>query len=271
MSRALLVLLALVLSLPAVSDPAAERLLKAGFDQRLGARLPLQAAFRDERGQAVRVGDYFRDARPVVLVFAYYHCPNLCDSVLAAAFSGLARTGYRGGKDFELVVIGIDPRETPADAGDKKTTELQHFPFAGGRLHAHFLTGDRPAIDAVAGMAGFRYVYDAQLDQFAHAAGLLVATPTGVVSRYLFGMQFKPEDLRLALVEASGNKVGPLADKLLLLCSHYDPQTGSYGVAIMNVLRLAGGALVLALAGFVFVSVRRERRRDDVNSAGASS
>ncbi len=266
---AALLVLMLGVCVPALSATQAQRRLEdAGFDQRLGSHLPLQTAFRDERGKAVQLGDYFKGDRPVVLVFAYYHCPNLCDSVLAAVFDGLAKTGYRGGDDFSLVVVGIDPTESASDAADKKQTELGRYPFPGAREHAHFLTGARPDIQAVAKAAGFRYYYDQNVQQYVHAAGLLVATPEGIVSRYMFGVQFQPSDLRLAMVDASGNKVGSVVDKLLLLCCQYDPTTGQYGFVIMNILRLAGAAAVIALGIFVWLSVRRERRRRPTTDPG---
>ncbi len=261
-------LILMLVSAHAQCDPVTQRLQQVGFDQRLGAQLPLSAHFLDDRGASVQLGDYFESGRPVVLVFAYYRCRNLCDSVLAGIFSDLARTGYTSGKDFELVVVGIDPHESPQDATEKKSAIATRYPFPGAGAHAHFLVGAQPEIDAVTRAAGFRYVYDNRLDQYVHAAGLLVATPAGVVSRYLFGVQFAPTDLRLAMVDASGNRVGSITDKLLLLCCRYDPQTGKYGVTIMNVLRLAGGALALALGLFVLVSVRRERR--GITSEGQS-
>ena len=248
----------MLMSAYAQCDPVSQQV---GFDQRLGAQLPLSAQFRDDRGAPVQLRDYFESGRPVVLAFAYYRCRNLCDSVLAGIFSDLAKTGYNGGTDFELVVVGIDPHETAHDAAEKKAAVAARYPFPGAAVHAHFLTGDQADIDAVSRAAGFRYIYDKRLDQYVHAAGLLIATPAGVVSRYLFGVQYAPTDLRLAMVDASGNRVGSITDKLLLLCCRYDPQTGKYGVMIMNVLRVAGGALALALGAFVIASLRRERRR----------
>jgi protein SCO1/2 len=262
MIRAWLMLgILLLASAHAYCDPLAQRLQQAGFDQHLGAQLPLQTGFRDDTGRSIRLGEYFTTGRPVVLAFAYYRCRNLCESVLAGIFSDLAKTGYAGGKDFELVVVGIDPREAAGDAARKKSAIGSRYPFPGFASHAHFLTGDPTAIHAVTSVAGFRYVYDPRLDQYVHAAGLLVATPTGVVSRYLFGLQFAPTDLRLALVEASGNRIGSITDKLLLLCCRYDPQTGKYGLLIMDLLRWTGGAMAVALAVFVVGSVRSERRR----------
>lgn len=261
MKEALLGLVALLAAgvLPAVAAQQAAS-GQVDFQQKLGSRLPLQSGFRDEHGVQVRLGDYFDGKLPVALVFAYYECPNLCDVTLAGVFEGLAKSGYTAGEDFRLVVIGIDPKETPAQAADQKQELMARAPVAGAERHAHLLTGERHAIQAATEAVGFGYRYDAASEQYVHPAGMVVATPEGVVSRYLFGVRYRPTDIRLAMVEASDHRVGSLTDKLLLLCSQYDPATGRYGVVIMSVLRLSGGAAVLALGLFIWRSVRRERR-----------
>ena len=233
---------------------------RVSLQQHLGARLPLQQRFRDEQGRERPLGGYFSN-RPVILLFAYYNCPNLCDTVLSGAFQALIKTGLTAGRDYELVVVDIDPGETPADGLNKKRLLTDRYRLPGGNSHAHFLTGNQGGIDAVTGAAGFQYYYDEDLRQYAHAAGLLVASPDGRLSRYLYGVRFDPQDLRLALVQAADNRIGSAVDQLLLLCFHYDPQTGKYGLLIMQVLRLAGALAVVLLGGFILLALRRERRR----------
>lgn len=231
---------------------------RVSLQQHLGESLPLQHSFKNASGETVKLADYFKQ-RPVVLVFAYYNCPNLCDTVLSGTFQALGKTGLTPGRDYEVVVVDIAPEETPEDAAAKRQEFLTRYDFAGD--HAHFLTGNQPDIAAVADAAGFKYYYDEKLQQYAHAAGLLVVSPDGRLSRYLYGVRFDPRDLRLSLVQASNNKIGSPVDQILLLCCQYDPETGKYGVLIMNVLRLAGGLAVLILGGFIAVMLWRERHR----------
>jgi protein SCO1/2 len=230
-----------------------------GFDQRLGERLPLDVHLRDEHGRAVPIGAYFTE-RPVVLAFVYYECPMLCTLVLNGLTSALKAVPFSPGRDFEIVTVSFDPRDTPALAARKK----EHYVAALGAPAAaagwHFLTGDSAAVRTLTEAAGFRYTYDAERGEFAHASGLLVLTPDGVISRVLYGIEYAPKDVRLALVEAGEGKVGSFVDQLLLFCFHYDPAAGQYGAAVLNLIR-AGGLLMLAgLAGFVLVSLRRDRR-----------
>lgn len=233
---------------------------RVALEQHLGQQLPLQQGLVDEQGAAVRFAQYF-DRLPVVLVFAYYHCPNLCDTVLSGTFQALDKTGLQAGRDYRLVVVDIDPHETPADGRDKRNQFTQRYTLPGGDDAVHFLTAGEPAIEAITSAAGFRYYYDSALKQYAHAAGLLVAAPDGRLSRYLYGVRFDPQDLRLALVQAGNGRIGSAVDQLLLLCFQYDPQTGRYGLVIMRVLRVAGVLVVLLLGGFVWLALRRDRRR----------
>jgi protein SCO1 len=241
----------------ASSIPAPLR--EIGFDQRLGEMAPLDTPLRDEAGRPVRLGDYF-GKRPVVLVFAYYDCPMLCTLVINGLSSALNVLSLNPGQDFEIVTISFDPRDTPATAAAKKAVYLERYKRAGAGAAWHFLTGDPPAIEQITKAAGFRYVWDDQTKQFAHPTGVIVLTPEGRFARYLFGIEYGPRDLRFALVEASAGKLGTPADALLLYCYHYDPMTGRYGFAIMRAIRLAGAATVTALAAFIIVMVRRERR-----------
>lgn len=262
-----LALLFLPLAPDAVAAPAAghsqygeEVFEKVGFDQHLGAALPLELPFNDERGASGALGRHF-GARPVVLVLAYYGCPNLCSAVLQASTRALGQSGLQAGSDYEAVVVSIDPGERPGLAAHRKAAYLAGFGDADAAGGWHFLTGDAAAIERLAERVGFRYVYDSRLDQYAHPAGIVVATPEGRIARYLFGVQFNPRDLRLALVEAADGGIGNPVDRLLLLCYGYDPDTGGYGLLVMNVLRAGGTATALLIAGAILLMTRREKRR----------
>jgi protein SCO1/2 len=240
----------------ASSVPPALR--QIGFDQNINQRLPLDAEFRAEDGRAVRLGDFF-GSRPVLLAFVYYDCPMLCTQVLSAMTSTLGVLSLDPGRDFELVLVSFDPREKPPQAAAKKAEYLARYKRPGTEAGWHFLTGEEPAIKRVTAAAGFRYAWDADTQQFAHPTGIIVLTPDGRLARYLFGIEYGPRDLRLALLEATEGKVGSVVDSLLLYCYHYDPMTGRYGLVIMRVMRIAGAATVLLLGTFVVVMVRRER------------
>ena len=235
--------------------PAALR--EIGFDQNLNQQMPLDATFKDESGRVVALGDYF-GKRPVVLVFAYYDCPMLCTMVLNGLASALDVLSLEPGKDFEIVTISFDPRDTPQTAAAKKTAYISRYKHPGGAEAWHFLTGEKPSIDRVTKAAGFRYVWDKETNQFAHPTGVMVLTPDGRLARYLFGVEYGPRDLRYGIVEASNGKVGTPVDALLLYCYHYDPETGRYGLAIMRTIRVAGAATVVALVSFIVVMVRRD-------------
>jgi protein SCO1 len=243
---------------PSSQVPPALR--EIGFDQNLGQMVPLDAAFRDEAGRTVRLGDYF-GKRPVALVFAYYDCPMLCTLVINGLSSALAVLSLNPGSDFEIVTVSFDPRDTPATASAKRAVYLERYKRPGAAEGWHFLTGDRASIDRLTKAAGFRYAWDADTKQFAHPTGVVVLTPEGRIERYLFGVEYGPRDLRMALVEASAGTVGNPVDALLLYCYHYDPMTGRYGLAIMRAMRIAGATTVLLIGGFVIVMVRNEKRR----------
>jgi len=230
-----------------------------GFDQNIDQRIPLDTTFRDESGATVRLGDYF-GKRPVVLVFAYYDCPMLCTQVIHGLSSALGVLSLAPGKDFEIVTVSFNPRDTPAAAAAKKAVYLERYKEPGAAAAWHFLTGDEPSIERLTRAAGFRYAWDADTRQFAHPSGIIVVTPDGRLARYLFGIEYGPRDLRFAIVEASAGKVGSVVDSLLLYCFHYDPVMGRYGLVIMRAMRLAGAATVLALGAFILIMLRRERR-----------
>jgi protein SCO1/2 len=233
-----------------------------GFDQNIDQHVPLDTVFRDESGASVRLGDYF-GRRPVVLVFAYFDCPMLCTQVINGLSSALGVLTLVPGKDFEIVTVSFNPRDTPASAAAKKAVYLERYKQPGAAASWHFLTGDQPSIERLTGAAGFRYAWDEDTKQFAHPSGIVVLTPDGRLARYLFGIEYGPRDLRYAIVEASAGKVGTPVDSLLLYCFHYDPMTGRYGLVIMRVMRLAGAATVLALGAFILIMLRRERHTSD--------
>jgi protein SCO1/2 len=240
------------------SRPAALR--DVGFDQHVGAHLPLAVTFTDENGRAIRLGDYF-GTTPVLLVPAYAHCPMLCPLVQSGVRSALRALALDVGKDFRVVSFSFDPAETVADAAARKAAALADYRRPGAEAGWHFLTGEPTAIRALTDAIGFRYAWDDASKQFAHASGVVVATPDGTIARYFFGVEFAPKDLRLALVEASAGRIGSIVDQLLLFCFHYDPETGRYTRVAMGAMQIGGAATVLALAAFVGVMLRRDARR----------
>jgi protein SCO1/2 len=231
-----------------------------GFDQRLNQQVPLDLEFTDETGRAVRLGDYFGD-KPVILVLAYFRCPRLCTEVLNGLVRGLMDVPFDVGKDFNVLTVSFDPRETPELAAAKKNTYLGRYGRPGAEDGWHFLTGEQEAIERLTGVVGFRYTYDPKHDQFAHASGIMILTPQGRIARYFFDISYRPRDLRLGLVEASANRIGSPIDQALLFCFHYDPEEGKYGPAVMNFIRLGGVLTVLGLGTLIAYLWRQERRR----------
>jgi protein SCO1/2 len=230
-----------------------------GFDQNIGQSVPLDATFKDETGKAVALGDYF-GKKPVVLTFAYFTCPMLCGLSMQGLSSSLKGMNLEPGRDFEVVTVSFDPRETSEMARAKKDTAVARYGRPATSAGFHFLTGDQPSIDRLTRAAGFRYEWDAADKQYAHAAGIVVLTPQGQIARYLFGVEYAPRDLRLSLVEASQGKLGTVVDQLLLLCYHYDPKAGRYGTFAINTMRAAGAFTLLALGALVIVITRGERK-----------
>jgi protein SCO1/2 len=230
-----------------------------GFDQRLNAQVPLDLHFVDERGQSVALRRFFGE-QPVILTLGYFQCPNLCPLTRRALLASLQQIRLAAGKDFAVLAVSIDPTETPAQAGAAKQEYVARYDRPTGDAGWHFLTGDHATIDSLADAVGFRYAFDTRQGQFAHASGVILLTSEGKVARYLFGLEFPPRDLRLALVESAGKRIGSLVDQVLLFCYHYDPVTGQYSLLVMNVLRLAGLLTVAALGGMVLLFLRKERR-----------
>lgn len=233
-------------------------LREVGFEQRPGELVPLDTRFLDEDGNAVALGDFMGE-RPVVLAMVYYECPMICTMVLNGLTSSLKVLNFEAGAEYEVVVISFDPGEGPELAKKKKAAYVEDFGREFDDSAWHFLTGEEESIARVCEAIGFRYTYDASTDQFAHATGITVLTPEGRISRYLFGIEYAPKDLQLALVESSEGKIGGVVNQLLLFCYQYDPSTGRYGAAVMNLLRAGAGATVLALLAFFLISRRRER------------
>ena len=253
---------------PPRPDPANVRtgiLNDVGIDQRIGQQLPLDLTFHDESGRDVRIGDFFH-GKPVVLALAYYDCPMLCTQVLNGMTGSLKTLSFDAGSDFDVVVVSIDPRDSVQMAAAKKDTYVRTYGRPQTAAGWHFLTGAETSIRPLADALGFHYAYDSNLKQYAHGAAIYVVTPTGVVSRYLLGIDFAPRDLRLALVEASNNRLGSAVDQVLLLCYHYDPSTGRYSTAVLDSIRIGFVLTVGAFLTFAFVSLKREKARTSPTS-----
>jgi protein SCO1/2 len=240
-----------------------------GIDQRLNEQVPLQLTFKDEQGKAVKLGDYFHDGRPVILNLVYFQCPMLCTEVLNGLTSALKVIKFVPGDQFEIVTLSIDPRETPQLAANKKEMYLKKLGNPEAGKGWHFLTGEQAQISELAKAVGFRYRYDAKLDQFAHAAGIVLITPDGKISQYYYGVEYSAKDMRLGIVEASHNKIGSLADQVLLYCYHYDPRTGKYGATITNIIRLAGLTTVIILGSAIVLLFRQEKHDHGIGTGRA--
>jgi protein SCO1 len=247
---------------PMPTGNSTEVLKKVGIDQRLNEQVPLDLRFRDESGREVRLAEYFGKGRPVVLTLVYYECPMLCNQVLNGAVGAFQGLQFSAGKEFEVVTVSFDEREGPELAARKKETYLRRYRREGSEAGWHFLTGDKASVEALARAVGFRYVWDEQSQQFAHASALMVATPSGRLSHYFYGIDYPPRDLRLALVEASEGKVGSPVDAMLLYCYHYDPATGRFA-PVMGVLRAAGVLTVAGVVALLLYLRRKTRRREE--------
>ena len=231
-----------------------------GIDQKLNSSIPLDLMFRDESNRPVALRTYFGE-KPVVLALVYYKCPGLCGLTLSDMVHSLGQVDLKPAQDYNVVIVSIDPTEKPPVAAAKKATYRKMFPRPSFDAGFHFLTGEQDAISKLAAAVGFRYRWDNPTHQFVHAAGIMIATPDGKLSRYFYGIQYTPTDVRLSLVEASAHKIGSAVDALLLYCCPFDPLTGEYTVAIYKVLELAGGVTVLCLALLVFFLVRSGKKR----------
>lgn len=259
-----LLLAAFVLILPpAVSasgeNPTdAEILAQVGFDQNLDAQMPLDAPLIDEQGRSVTLAQYV-GKKPAVLVFTYYSCPNLCPIILHGLTESLRTMQVDVGDEYDIIVVSIDPRETPENSTGAKAAILASYGRWGTERSWHFLTGPEPSIAKLAATAGFRYAYDPKSDEYAHPSGILVLTPTGHISKYLYGLEFSPRDLRLALVDASQGKIGTFVDQLLLTCFNYDPTRGKYSLAIKDLLKYSAVLMMVGLGAMIIVLNRKNR------------
>jgi len=231
-------------------------LKRAGIEQKLDQQLPLNLVFRDEAGKPVKLGDFF-GKRPVILTFVYFRCPMLCSEVLSGLEGSLKALSFDIGKDFDVLTVSFDPKDTPESATEKKASVLQHYKREGAAGGWHFLTGSEESIAALTGAAGFGYDYDEKTGQFAHSTAIMVITPEGKIAQYYYGVDFPPRDLRLGLVQASQNKIGTLADQVLLYCYHYDPQSGKWGAVVSHMMQLGGGVTILSLGAMLVVLLRR--------------
>jgi len=240
---------------PAASMPAV--LKNVGFEPPLDGQMPLDLAFRDETGRGVQLREYFGQ-KPVVLAFVYYGCPMLCDQVEQGVVGVLRMLSFNPGRDYNVVFISFDPRETPEMAADKKKKALAHFRRPETDSGWHFLTGSKESIEAATKAANFRFTFDAKSNLFAHASGVMVLTPDGRISRYFYGVEYPGRDMRFGLVDASAGKIGTPIDHVLLFCYHYDPTAATYSASILKIIRLGGVLTILCLVGGILIFRRRE-------------
>ena len=250
-----------------MSPPANMRppgLKNVGIEQHLNDQIPPDLVFRDDAGRAVRLGDYF-GKKPLILNLVYYQCPMLCGEVLSGLESALRVLKFDVGREFDVLTVSFDPKETTEMAAAKKAEFLKRYGRPGAAEGWHFLTGSQSSITALTKAAGFDYEYDPKTGQFAHATAIMVLTPEGRIAQYYYGVEFAPKDLRLGLIQASQNKIGSIVDQVLLYCYHYNPDTGKYSAMIGRVLKISAGATMLMLGTFLIVMFRlgsaSERKR----------
>ena len=244
-----------VMSAPANSRPP--RLENVGIEQHLNAQVPPDLTFRDDTGKTVKLGDYFGH-KPLILNLVYYNCTMLCGEALAGLSSAMRLVKFDVGNEFDVITVSFDPRETPEMAAAKKIDYVKRYGRTNASAGWHFLTGQPDSINALTKVVGFQYQYDPKSNQYAHATAIMVLTPQGRISRYFYGIDFPPKDLRMGLVEASQGKIGNAVDAVLLYCYHYDPETGKYGAMVANILRLAAAATILIMGIFLFILWRLE-------------
>lgn len=244
-----------------MSPPASVRppyLQNVGIEQHLDAQVPADLQFTDDTGRTVKLGDYF-GKKPLILNLVYYNCTMLCGEALAGLTGSMKMIKFDVGDQFEVVTVSFNPKETTRDAAAKKADYIKRYGRPGAASGWHFLTGSAESINALTKAVGFQYQYDEARNQYAHATAIMVLTPQGHISRYFYGVDFPPKDLRMGLVEASQEKIGNAVDQVLLYCYHYDPATGKYGAVVSNMLKLGGGATILFLAVLLYVLLRLDR------------
>ena len=252
-----------------LADQAVPALAEVGVEEHVDARLPLDVEFLDEDGLTVRLSDYFDGVRPVILTLNYYRCPMLCGLQLNGVVTGLEQLDWTPGIEFEMVTVSIDPLETPELAKAKKDNYLRRYQRPAAARGWHFLTGRQDNIERLAETVGFGYTYDVESGQYAHAAAIFVITPDGRVARYLYGIEYPPKSLKLALMEASKGEIGSPLDQLIMYCYHYDPSSRRYAPVAMNIMRVGGGATALVLGvtlGTWWLRESRRRRRAAMES-----
>ena len=264
MSRArTAIALAVALAVPSLStgETAETRppaLRGVGIEQHLNQQVPLDLTFRNEAGEPVTLRSLMR-GKPVILSLAYYQCPMLCTLVLNGLVGAMRALPFDAGNEFDVITVSFDPKDTPELAAKKKATYLGEYRRQGAEQGWHFLTGDEASIKALTDAVGFRYNYLPEKGQFAHAAGIMVLTPSGVLSRYFYGVEFAPRDLKFGLMEAANGKIGSPVDQLMLFCFQYDPATGRYTTVVLNAIRVGGVLTLVALGLFMARSWRRDR------------
>jgi protein SCO1 len=249
-------------AVPSGTGPAAQTmppvLQNVGFEPQLNAQLPLDLAFRDESGRDVHLRDYF-SRRPVVLALVYYGCPMLCNQTEQGVVGALRMLSFNPGRDYDVVFVSFDPRESPDMAAQRKASAMEHFRRPDTAAGWHFLTGSKESIGALTSAANFRYSFDEKSNLFAHAAGIMLLTPDGRISRYFYGVEYPARDLRLGLVDASAGKIGTPIDRALLFCYQYDPTSARYSASILKIIRLCGVLTILAMVAAFFIFRRRDR------------
>lgn len=260
-----MLVLCIVPSIGQMADPSSDRLpAQLGYvaiEQRLNQQVPLQLSFRDEAGKTVLLGNFFKPGKPVILSLVYFNCSLLCSQVLAEMAHTMNRLRFDAGKDFEVVTVSFDPRETAPMAANAKAKYLAMYSRPGAENGWHFLTGDQTSITALADAVGFHYSWDPRTKQFAHATGIMLLTPEGRVAQYYYGARYFASDVRLGLIEASRNHIGTLADQIVLYCYHYDPRTGRYGAIVFRVIQVSGSLTLLILGSFIAFLVWRNPNR----------
>ena len=242
-----------------MSPPANVRppgLKNVGIEQRLNQQIPPDLLFRDETGKQVRIGDYF-GKKPLILSLVYFRCPMLCSEVLAGVEGTLKAQTFDVGKEFDVLTVSFDPKDTPESATEKKAGVLKRYRRPGAASGWHFLTGPPESIEALTKAVGFTYEYDPKTDQFAHSTAIMILTPEGKIAQYYYGLEYPPKDIRLGLIQASQNKIGTLADEVILYCYHYDPKAGKYSAIISRIIQLAAGVTVLSLGTVLLVLFKR--------------
>lgn len=245
------------------SNGMPKTLENVGIEQKLNGQLPLDAQFKDDNGEMVSLGKYFNQGRPVVLALVYYECPMLCNEVLNGLTGSLKGISFDAGKDFDVIAISFDARENdkPDLAKNKKASYVARYGHEGTADGWHFLTGTQENIDKVTKAVGYNYKFDEATNQFAHAGGIMVLTPEGKLSRYFYGIDYAPKDLKFGIMDSAQSKIGNPAEQLYLYCFHYDPATGKYGLAILRVIRLAGVATILGLLAMFFIFWRNNKKK----------